>query len=390
MSMIGHEAAEILKPLIAYPSVSSTSNAAITEHLASLLQTLDFDVELTTYIDSSGVNKFNLVAHRAAKRLAPPSTEGRTGGIVYCCHTDVVPARQWTGPGGDPFAAVIEAARLYGRGSCDMKGSIAAFIAAVQQVPPSEQTRPIWIIATADEETGFGGAKHVVAQSEIYRQLATRQPLAIIGEPTLLKVVHAHKGIVGFRIRSHGRAAHSSRGDGINANVAMVPMLNKIAELHKRTVEDKRYHDERFDPPTLSWNFGFSDHDTAINVTAALSEAWVSFRMMPEIDGEDLIAEAKQFAEALNLEFKRYDGGPPLWMPAESESVKAMCELAATEPMTECYSTDGGQFTQLDERLVIGPGDIAQAHTTDEWIALEQLQRGTEFYRQVLERWCGR
>ncbi|TWU45208.1 Acetylornithine deacetylase [Novipirellula aureliae] len=386
--MIGYKAAEILKPLIAYPSVSSTSNAAISDHLASLLQSLRFDVELTTYVDNRGVQKVNVVAHRAAERQLGPMEEPQAGGIVYCCHTDVVPAQRWTGPGGDPFVAVIEEGRLYGRGSCDMKGSIAAFLAAVQQVSQTKQTRPLWIIATADEETGFGGAKHVVAESEMYRQIVAGQPLAIIGEPTLLNVVHAHKGIVGFRIRSHGRAAHSSRGDGVNANVAMIPMLNKIAELHRRTLEDKRYHDERFDPPTLSWNFGFTDHDTALNVTAALSEAWVSFRMMPEIDGEDLIAEARQFAEVLNLEFHRVDGGPPLWMPADSKSVRSMCELAATEPITECYSTDGGQFTQLDQRLVIGPGDIAQAHTSDESIALDQLDRGTEFYRQAIERWC--
>ncbi|TWT82272.1 Acetylornithine deacetylase [Planctomycetes bacterium CA13] len=373
---------EQLKRLIAFPSVSSTSNVSISDYVKEQVGLLGFDVETVRYIDKSGTEKANVLAKRM-----PPGGQS-TGGIAYFCHTDVVPANQWTGPGGDPFVATTEGDRVYGRGSCDMKGSLAAFLLAIEQVPIEKQMAPVWIIATADEEIGFDGAKHLLSSSTGYRDLVAAQPLAIIGEPTKLSVIHAHKGIVGFGIRSHGRAAHSSRSDGVNANVAMVPMLEKIAELYWRTVNDNRYHDDRFDPPTLSWNFGFTDHGTAINVTAPLSEAWVSLRTMPEIDGEDLIAEAKDYAESLGLEFKRYDGGDPVWVDAHASCVRTMCELAKCEPKTECYSTDGGQFTELRQRLVCGPGDIAQAHTTDEWISIDQLNRGVDLYRRAIETWA--
>ncbi|TWU34974.1 M20 family metallopeptidase [Novipirellula artificiosorum] len=374
-------AIELLKPLVAYPSVSSSSNVALTGFVAAQLQTLGFDVEITTYRDPAGIEKANLVG----KRLPP---DGCTdGGLAYCCHTDVVPAMRWSGPGGDPFQAVIQDDRVYGRGTCDMKGSLAAMLAAVSQIPTESQSLPIWILCTADEEVGFDGAKHLVRLSAAYREIVAAQPVAIIGEPTELGVVHAHKGIVGFRIRSYGRAAHSSTADGINANVAMVPMLQKIAELNARTLSDARYHDHRFDPPTLSWNFGFTDHGTAINVTTPLSEAWVSLRMMPEINGEDLIVEAKDFATSLGLEFTRFGGGEPVWVDAEAPCIQTMSALAHCQPRTVCYSTDGGQFTELRQLLVCGPGDIAQAHTTDEWISIKQLDHGTELYRKAIQTW---
>ncbi|MFG0261686.1 MAG: M20/M25/M40 family metallo-hydrolase, partial [Novipirellula sp. JB048] len=121
---------------------------------------------------------------------------------------------------------------------------------------------------------------------------------------------------------------------------------------------------------------------------AAKSEAWVSLRPMPEIDGADLIEDARQYAESLGLEFKLFPGGEPVWIDADAPCIQAMCELAGGTAATKCYSTDGGQFHELTQRLVCGPGNIAQAHTVDEWISIDQLEQGATLYRRAIEHWC--
>lgn len=375
---------ESLTNLIAFPTVSSTSNAEISDSVSEQLETLGFHVEQTAYSDSRQQRKVNVVARRDPQGSAASDSSG----LAYFCHTDVVPAIGWTGPGGDPFVGVIEGDRLFGRGSCDMKGSLAVMMTAAAQISPSEQTSPLWIVCTADEEVGFDGAKHLVKDSDGYQQIVDAQPLAIIGEPTRLSVVHAHKGIVGFRITSRGRAAHSSTTAGINANEAMVPMLAELLELGGRSKSDPVYHDARFDPPILSWNFGVSDHCDAVNITPDRSVAWFSLRPMPGINGEDLIARAEQKAAALGLEFERFAGGDPLWIEPDTPCIQSMCELAGGEPRTVCYGTDGGEFSGLSKRVVCGPGDIAQAHTTDEWIELDQVRQGIELYTKAVRRWC--
>lgn len=375
---------ECLKQLIAFPSVSSTSNSDVSDFVSEQLESLGFEVERTVYNDVRGVMKVNLVAYRG-----PAKQQDRApSGLAYFCHTDVVPAAGWTGPGGDPFAGVLEQDRLYGRGACDMKGSLAAMLAAAAQISADEQTAPLWIVCTADEEVGFDGAREVVRRSEGYRQIVQAQPLAIIGEPTRLSVVHAHKGIIGFQITSRGRAAHSSTADGINANEAMVPMIQTLLELGQRSKADARYLDTRFDPPTLSWNFGFSDGGSAINVTPDRSVAWVSLRPMPSIDGSDLIEAAAIRARELGLEFKQIEGGAPVWIEPDASCIRDLCELSGSQPRTVCYGTDGGELAELESRVVIGPGDIAQAHTTDEWIEIEQLSRGIDLFTSVVRRWC--
>ena len=373
-----------LQRLIGYASVSSSTNRPVSDWVDQHLQDLGFTVEQTHYQDPTGVAKANVVAVRQplAGKRAP------SGGLAYFCHTDVVPPGDWIGPNGDPFRAVVVDDRLYGRGSCDMKGSLAAALTAAAMIDPNDQTAPLWIVATADEEVGFQGARHLVEHSPMYRQIVEAQPLAIIGEPTEMDVVHAHKGITGFEITSLGRAAHSSTSDGINANIAMVPMLQTLLELGERTEQDSRYHDDRFDPPLLSWNFGIREGGTAYNITPERSVAWVTLRPMPNIDGQDLIAIARTKADSLGLDFRTYPGGDPLWVDASSPCIRALCDLTGGQPRTVCFGTDGGEFRELNQRVVWGPGSIDQAHTTDEWISLRQLETGIELYTQAFRKWC--
>ena len=387
---------DLLQRLVSHASVSSSSNVAVSDAVSERLENLGFRIERSDYLDDHGVQKVNLVARRDPQAnvasqphaMTSEAASRQAGGLAYFCHTDVVPADRWNGPGGDPFCGVVDDERIYGRGSCDMKGSLVAMISAVARIAASQQRAPIWIVCTADEEVGFVGAKNMVRHSNEYRAIVDAQPLAIIGEPTQLEVVHAHKGIVGVRITSRGRAAHSSTTAGINANKAMVPMLQTLLEIDERTQGDERYLDRRFDPPVLSWNFGVSDGCSAVNVTPGQSVAWISLRPMPEINGQDLLQEVSERAHSLGLEFKVFEGGSPLWIDPKSTAIRELCAIAGGVPKTVCYGTDGGEFNELRHRVVCGPGDIAQAHTTDEWLALDQLAKGIDLYEKAIHRWC--
>jgi acetylornithine deacetylase len=385
----------LLLALLRYDTVSAGENVTITDFLGGILQGLGFELFRDDYVDPAGVTKANLIATRyplgaaewSPERLADRGPEGKCG-VAYFAHTDVVPAYAWQGPGG-PFDPMIVGERIYGRGSCDMKGSLVAMIVAASRIRPQEQTAPIRIACAADEEIGFIGAKRLVSHSQEYRRIVQEQPIAIIGEPTRCQVVHAHKGIEAFRISSLGRAAHSSSREGLNANLAMVPMLVELLRLHELTETDPALRDERFDPPTVTWTFGVSDHCTAVNITPGRSDAWVSFRTMPEIDTSDLVAAVASKAEQLGLSFSRKHGGPPLWVAPDHPAVRTLCQIANCQsPRTVCYATDGGEYHELLHRVVWGPGDIAQAHTSDEWLHREQLAQGIDLYHQALVRWC--
>ncbi|MFG0267366.1 MAG: M20 family metallopeptidase [Rhodopirellula sp. JB055] len=384
----------LLSDLIAFSTVSHTSNQAITEWVAERLRAQGFECEQTRYLDGEGVPKFNLVA----KRL-PLDSQEKTGGssddrsenetgLAYFCHTDVVPADRWNGPGGNPFRAVIEDGRLYGRGSCDMKGSLAAMLAVVDGLDAAQQSAPLWIVCTADEETGLRGAKELVQSSPAYRDLVAHDPVALIGEPTELRVVYAHKGMSGFRVVSHGKAAHSSTSRGVNANVLMIPYLQTILELHERVQTDPLMRDDRFDPPTLTFNFGISDHAEATNIVPDRSEVWGNWRTMPGVDGACLMSDAKAAAEQLGLNFFSYKSVEPMESRTDDPALIRMCELASPyggseKPETVCYSTDGAVLNELSHRIVCGPGSIDQAHTVDEFIELKSLEDGVALFREA-------
>lgn len=383
-----NSAIALLDQLIAFPSVSNRSNVDITDYCAATLIDLGFKICRTQYDDPDGVRKANVVAVRepATADNAPKDNAG----LAYFCHSDVVPAKGWVGHATDskPFQAVVTDDRVYGRGACDMKGSLATMLSAVARIDPIDQRAPLWIVCTADEEIGFEGAKHLVDHCAGYRDLVRADPVSIIGEPTELNVVYAHKGMSGISIHSRGRAGHSAIGTGINANEAMVPMLSKLLELCQRTRQDADLQDNRFDPPTLSWNFGVSDHSNVVNITPERSDAWVSLRAMPEIDGRSLVAEVEDTARTLGLTVTRWDGCDALWNDPHSDFILQFQSLAGTETQTVCYATDGGVLSELSRRVVIGPGSIKQAHTVNEWISIEQLRRGIDCYEKAIRNWC--
>ena len=365
--------------LVAVPSVSANSNVPASDVVESILRLQGFEVERQTFLDASGIAKSNIIGKIGSGR----------GGLAYFGHTDVVPADTWSIPEHGPFAPTVKNSRLYGRGSCDMKGSIACMLAAIGRIPTEQLREPVYITCTADEEVGFLGAKHVVDDSRLYREMVDGQSRAVIGEPTELQVVHAHKGIFGFKAIAHGKAAHSSGRDGVNANLSMIPFLAEMKRIYEQTLADPNWQNDEFDPPSISWNIGINDLNCAVNITAPQSVCTVYFRPMPGQNAEELVARAELTAHQLGLEFRRECAGLPLYGNPKSEYVGETLKVAGrTQSQTVCYGTDGVMFTELKQTLVLGPGSIQQAHTDDEWISLEQLAQGTDVYEKLIRRWC--
>lgn len=169
----------------------------------------------------------------------------------------------------------------------------------------------------------------------------------------------------------------------------MIPFLVEMKAIHDETERDPAWQDPRFDPPTISWNIGINDHTRAVNITPPQSVCTVYFRPMPNQKPQPLVDRSRAAAERCGLEFEALWAAPPLEVDVHSEFVTQMLKLAdKTTARTVCYGTDGTQYTALKKLIVIGPGNIAQAHTFDEWIDLKQLEQGTDLYVRSIERWC--
>ena len=382
----------LARDLIAAASVSRDANHAAAALCEAALAAAGFVVERTAYRDPRGVEKVNLLA-----RLGPDPTPDRPG-FVWLGHTDVVPADAWTGPGG-PFAPAVTDGRLYGRGACDMKGPVACAIAAAARTFAAARdggaplTAPLWIGLTADEEVGFEGAKALVGDSPAYAGLRRANPPGLIGEPTSLTAVHAHKGSHLLTAAARGVAAHSSTADGVNANLGLVPFLADLLPLIRRTETDPALQNDAFDPPGLSWNLTLSDGGTALNVVPAAATATVYSRPVPGVDDGPVVAEFHALARRHGLDTTDDRHAGPFHADPDApfpRSVRAL--LGQSAPRTVCYGTDAAVFAGprggLTNLLVLGPGAIAQAHTAAEFITLDQLARGCDLYETLFRRHC--
>lgn len=373
-------ALKYLESLVSIPSVSSDSNVEVSRCVDTHLRSLGFETEWLEYTDANAMTKVCVSGRKGTR-------DGR--GLAYFCHSDVVPVKSWSFPHSGPWTFLQKDDRVYGRGSCDMKGSLACMLAAVESLQGSTFHEPLFVVCTADEEIGLRGARRVVEASKLYRDIVRLQSRAIIGEPTSLEVVHAHKGGRAMRVTARGVAAHSSSGKGVNANMAMIPFLNDMRQLCADVEGQPQFQDSRFDPPTINLNLGINDHTHVLNITPAQSVCTLYFRTMPDIDADSLVERIRQLAERHGLDFEIIFESSPMFTDPDRPFVKELVELTGTvASRTVAYGTDGACFTELQDIVILGPGDIRQAHTDDEWISLEQLQKGTTLYTQLIDRWC--
>ena len=368
------DAVELTRRLVAIDSVSRHSNAAVSDLLQQVLEDAGFELERLEYDDPDGVRKVNLVARRG--------TGG--GGFGLFSHSDTVPGDSWA---GDPWAPRIEGDRLVGLGTCDMKGPLAAAVAAAAAVPEERLVRPVYVVVTADEEVTGRGAMDVAARSRLYRG---GPELGVITEPTRLTPVYAHKASSLAFVTAHGRAAHSSTGKGVNATLLIAPFLAEIAVLAEEIKQDESFLNHEFTPPHNCLNVTISDGGTRPNVTAAKTVCTVGFRPMPGDRSADLMAIVEEKASRHGLQFEGHQG-KAFRVPPDSRVVEiARQATGAGQAETVGFGTDAFAFMEDVELVVLGPGDIAQAHTENEFIPLAQLHRAVEVYGQMIDAACCR
>ena len=304
-------------------------------------------------------------------------------------HTDVVPVDDWDTGFSGPFEVVQRQGRLYGRGTCDMKGSLCCAIQAAARIERAEQSRPLYFVVTADEEIGMEGAQQVARRSSLWQEMVAQDVVGIIGEPTQMQAVHAHKGTYSVILRAHGQSAHTSTGKGINANYALIPALPKLLELKEQSEILPQLRNESFHPPTVTLNLVIRNEPLALNVTTAVAEAQIFFRTMPEVDTQSLVHQIQRIQQEHGLE-KVEKGEKSFWnvQPGSPWVLDLLGILGQEKSTTVCYGTDAAVLQELPKLVVCGPGSIEQAHRKDEWVALDQLHKATEVYERAFRKWA--
>ncbi len=364
--------------LIRFESTSSLSNGPVTDYAESALRDLGCETERIEYTDA-GVLKANVIGKFGSG----------SGGLAYFGHTDVVPVDDWSITEHGPFEPVVRNDRLYGRGSTDMKGSIACMFAALRSLKDQNFKHPLYISCSSDEEIDHRGAIEITERSRLYRELIMGGVRGIVGEPTSLDVVYAHKGGCQIVVTSRGKAAHSSTRDGLNANLAMIPFLHDVKALYELTESDSSLMDTEFDPPTVCMNIGINDHTKAVNITPPQSLCTVCFRPMPGTNVDSLVDRIRKIAETHKVEFWLKNQNPPFRRDPGSDYVQQSIALTNNRTArTVAYGSEAGNFDEIKNLIVLGPGDIAQAHKSDEWIALEQLDEGQRVYSSMIRQFC--
>lgn len=361
----------LTRELVALESEVQRSNAAVSAHLATIMQGLGFAVERLAYT-TGGAEKVNLVGKLGSGE----------GGLGFFGHSDTVPG----GEGWSPYQPRIQDGRLYGRGSSDMKGALACMLAAVSRLDAARLRRPVFVAITADEEDGHRGARFISESSRTLRHAWPAQ--GVVGEPTELVPVYAHKGGRRIRVTAHGVAAHTSTGQGVSANFLIAPFLAEMAQLHRVFQTEERFLNREFSPPTNGFNMVLDDGGCAGNVTAARTVCTLALRIMPGPDPEEAVRLVVDRAKAHGFDVET-SGFPYFAIAPDAEIVRLACTVTgAARPVTAPYGTEAEVYQQHTRSVVLGPGSIAQAHTVDEWIAVEQLIRGVQIYERLIQAAC--
>jgi acetylornithine deacetylase len=377
---------EMIRTLVGFPTVSRDSNLELIHYARDCLKHLGAESRLT-YDD--GRRKANLFA-----TLGPAGVPG----IVLSGHTDVVPVegQDWT---TDPFQLTERDGRLYGRGACDMKSFIAVALALAPEFARRGLKTPLHFAFSYDEEVGCVGVGRLI--SDLAR--AGIRPLAcIVGEPTMMRPVIAHKGKQGYRCTVRGLAAHSAYAPlGVNAVEAAAEAVSFLKQMARRH-RDHGPYDRGFDVAHSTVHTGVIRGGAALNIVPPECVFDFEFRHLPGDDPEALLAEFKHYvATAIEPEMRAVHPAagftidplseiPSLDARAETEVVALAQELSGSiETGKVSFGTEGSQFQRAGIPAVIcGPGSIEQAHKPDEFVAIDQVLKCEQFMRRLMRRVC--
>ncbi len=382
MSDESHEI--ILKRLIGFPSVSSSSN-------------LDLIHWIANYLDGYGVvSRLSHNRERTKANLFATIGEVGRAGLVLSGHSDVVPVEQqrWT---RDPFRAELLDGRLYGRGSCDMKGFIAVVLGLVPDLVAAPAPTPLHLALTFDEEIGCQGVRTLLADLE---SIEFRPRACLVGEPTEMRVVTAHKGAGMYACEVQGAEVHSSLGPrGANAVYFAARIIGHIETL-AATLAEREPGDSKFDIPHSTIQVNQIHGGTAGNIVAGRCRFTIDIRHLPSTRRETLVAEIQSFIDRQILPALREKAPqgdvrlhpladiPPFTIDEDAPIVG--CVRHALQTTAPCvgtaFATEAGFFQgQGITTVICGPGSIEQAHRADEFVTLAQLEACSAMLRRLAD-----
>jgi acetylornithine deacetylase len=375
---------DLLERLVAFDTTSRNSNLKLIGFIRAYLDGLGVTYRVSS--DPAG-EKANLHA------VIGPSG---AGGLALSGHVDTVPVegQAWT---GDPFALRRRDGRFFARGSCDMKGFVASCLAAVPDFQAMPLVRPLHLFISYDEEVGCGGVQRLI---EDLGESGLRPDLCVVGEPSSMKPVLAHKGKVNLNVSVRGRPGHSSEpSKGVNAVQAAGEAIAWVAREARRLAAEGPFEDG-FDPPHTTIHVGTMQGGTILNIIPESAgftmewrcipgdsphrhiermQAWIAETIEPAMQAVD---PACGFAYEIALEM------PGMALPADHALATVVKQLAGSNSAGKvAYGTEGGFFENAGiPTIICGPGDIAQAHQPDEWIAESQLTECDRFVRRLADR----
>ncbi|HBD04130.1 acetylornithine deacetylase [Psychrobacter sp. PSP] len=380
-----------LSRLIAFDTVSRHSNLALIHDVRAYCEQLGLTVDLT----------FNEAKTKANLFVTVPAGENAdqiNNGLVLSGHTDVVPVdgQDWT---SEPFTATIRGDKLYGRGACDMKGFIACALTilpqAVQLSNSGQLRRPLHLALSFDEEVGCLGAPLILAD---LKARGITPDYCIVGEPTNMAMVVAHKGIAVYRCRVHGKSAHSSLiGQGVNA-ISYASKLVGYVDTLAEELSTRDDNDALFTVPYSTLSVGTIHGGTATNIVPNLCEFTFDYRNLPHMTQDDILAPIQAKVAELNAQMQARAPETGIELMQE-ESVPAMTDNNSAELQSliaaltgdderhkVAYATEGGQFTNAGiPTIICGPGSIEQAHKADEYVELIEIERCDGFLQKLLD-----
>jgi acetylornithine deacetylase len=371
---------ETLSELVAIDSVSAHSNAEIAAYLSDRCEALGFSVKRFPYRDDNDLEKVNLIAISGTDFANNPLVE-----LALVGHMDTVPFDPaWT----EATRLTERDGKLYGRGSCDTKGFIAAALNAVAITDLSKLAKPLALIFTADEEVGLLGAKRLAAANPLTARYS------IVGEPTSLQPIRAGKGYCLAEIVVRGREGHSAY-PALGAS-AIFRAARLTTRIEKLAGELEREQHQDFDPPFTTVNIGLMRGGTAKNVIPGECRMTVEWRPIPTQGSErvlDLINSAVREEQKLEADFEcevkasRTDSG--FEVEPNSQFVQLMEKLTGKTASTVAFGTEAAQMMQLGaEAVVLGPGNIRVAHRTGEFVPIDELERCVEILSQAIQNCC--
>jgi len=378
-------ATELLARLVAFDTTSRNSNLALIDFIAA-------------YLTGHGV-RYRLSHNKDGTKANLHATIGPDlpGGIALSGHVDTVPVdgQAWS---SDPFALRRQDGKLFARGACDMKGFVAACLALVPDLASRSLARPVHLFITYDEEITCAGARRLIETLD-----GVRPAVCLVGEPSSMQPILAHKGKHDIRVAVRGRTGHSSvPAKGVNAVQAAAEAVAWVAAEARRLAAEGPFEDG-FDPPHSTIHVGTISGGTILNIIPERADFTMEWRPIPADDPNALFARFRDHIAgaiepamhavdpATGFSFETIASLPGMSLPPTHELADTIRQLTgANHAGKVSYATEGGIYQNAGiPTIVCGPGDIAQAHRPDEFVTEEQMELCDRFLRRLIDRLAG-